>query len=623
MLSAILAGSPDAIWCWRTDGIITQWNPAAERLLGFEASEIAGHSLLDLVTQSGRSATENMIARVSAGEPYAPFETVRVGKDGRAHPVEITVVPLRDENGSIVGGASFCRDISERTRAAESLSRTVRELGTLFHLTERLQDARSAQKVYEAALEAITEALACERDSILLFDSASVIRFVAWKGISEQYRKAVDGHSPWKPEMSDAAPIFVADIRETDEPDALKKVIGGEGIRGLAFIPLVRNGRVIGKFMTYYSSPHQFSEGETRLASTIARQLSLSLDRIMTDEQLRESEQRFRLMSEHAPVMIWVSDPAGKCLHLNRLLREFWEVEEAAIPEFDWSSTVHPDDAPVVSEQVGAAIAQQAPMKGRYRSASGAYRVLETVAHPRFGASGEFLGMIGVNVDITEKKEAAAERRRTEAELQTTNVALRENEERLRLATENAEVGFWDVDEINQVLHWPPLVKAMFGISSDKLVSMLDFYSGLHPEDRESVGAAYAAAADAGKRALYDVEYRTVGKEDGLVRWVAAKGRGVFDDDGRCVLVTGTAIDITARKADEAKLKELNETLERRISEVLAERKVLADIVEGTDAFVQVVDLEFRWLAINKASANEFEKIFGIVHRPGNACLTC
>lgn len=623
VLSAILAGSPDAIWCWRTDGVITQWNPAAERLFGFEASEIAGHSLLDMVTDAERSAAENMIARVSAGESFGPFETIRVAKDGRALAVEITVVPLRDENGSIVGGASFCRDISERKSAVESLSRTVRELGTLFHLTERLQAAKSAQEVYEAALEAITDALDCERASILLFDSASVMHFVAWKGISEQYRKAVEGHSPWTPDTTDAVPIFVADIRDANEPDALKKLIEGEGIRGLAFIPLVRNGRVMGKFMTYYRCPHQFSEGETRLASTIARQLSLSLDRIMAEEQLKESEKRFRLMSEHAPVMIWISDSAGKCLHLNRLLRSFWGVEETAIPDFDWSATIHPDDAQAIGEQVGAAIVKRVPveLKGRYRSASGAYRVLETVAHPRFGASGEFLGMIGVNVDVTQREEVEAERRRAEDELRAMNIALGENEERLRLATDNADVGFWDVDEISQVLHWPPLVKAMFGISPDTPVSMLDFYSGLHPEDRDSVSAAYAAAADPDKRALYDVEYRTVGKEDGRVRWVAAKGRGVFDGDGRCIRVTGTAIDITARKADEARLKELNDTLERRISEVLAERKILADIVEGTDAFVQVVDLEFRWLAINKASADEFEKIFGIRPQAGQCML--
>ena len=196
-------------------------------------------------------------------------------------------------------------------------------------------------------------------------------------------------------------------------------------------------------------------------------------------------------------------------------------------------------------------------------------------------------------------------------------LALRGSEEQLRLATEAAEVGLWDVDGVTGALYWPARVKAMFGISPDAPATMDDFYAGLHPEDREATTAAYAAAADPARRALYDVEYRTVGKEDGVVRWVAAKGRGVFDDEGRCVRVIGTAIDITRRKADEARLRELNETLERRVSEALAERKLLADIVEGMDAFVQVADLDFRWMAINKAAADEFERLFGRRPRPG------
>ena len=57
-------------------------------------------------------------------------------------------------------------------------------------------------------------------------------------------------------------------------------------------------------------------------------------------------------------------------------------------------------------------------------------------------------------------------------------------------------------------------------------VSMADFYAGLHPQDKEAVAAAFAAALDPAQRALYDVEYRTIGKEDGIIRWVAAKGRG-------------------------------------------------------------------------------------------------
>jgi PAS domain S-box-containing protein len=128
---------------------------------------------------------------------------------------------------------------------------------------------------------------------------------------------------------------------------------------------------------------------------------------------------------------------------------------------------------------------------------------------------------------------------------------LRESEERLRLAVDNAELGFWDVDLIHDELIWPARTKAMFGISSDVPVTMDDFYNGLHPDDREATTAAYLAAADPAVRALYDVEYRTIGAEDGVERWVAAKGRGVFDAVGRCLRVAGTVLEITARKASE------------------------------------------------------------------------
>lgn len=87
----------------------------------------------------------------------------------------------------------------------------------------------------------------------------------------------------------------------------------------------------------------------------------------------------------------------------------------------------------------------------------------------------------------------------------------------------------------------------MFGISADAAVTMDDFYNGLHPDDRDHVAAVYAGAADPERRALYDVEYRTIGKEDCVVRWIAAKGRGVFDETGRCQRMIGTAIDISDR----------------------------------------------------------------------------
>lgn len=176
------------------------------------------------------------------------------------------------------------------------------------------------------------------------------------------------------------------------------------------------------------------------------------------------------------------------------------------------------------------------------------------------------------SAEITLVKEVA-ERCWAHVERVGAEARLRESEERLRLAVENADIGFWDVDVVNDRLIWPAQTKAMFGISADTPVSMLDFYNGLHPDDREATTAAFLAAADPRMRALYDVDYRTIGKEDGIVRWVAAKGRGVFDQSGRCLRVAGTVLEITARKQAEDALRDLNATLEARVAEAVAERE--------------------------------------------------
>lgn len=179
---------------------------------------------------------------------------------------------------------------------------------------------------------------------------------------------------------------------------------------------------------------------------------------------------------------------------------------------------------------------------------------------PRTAAARERLAELG-NVVLLERPlhseallgaiRSSLRARARQYELRDASARLRESEERLRLAVDNAEIGFWDVDLVSDQLIWPARTKAMFGISSHVPVTMEDFYNGLHPDDRERTTAAYLAAADPTLRALYDVEYRTIGKEDGVERWVAAKGRGVFDDSGRCLRVTGTALEVTERKKAE------------------------------------------------------------------------
>jgi len=124
---------------------------------------------------------------------------------------------------------------------------TLAETSVLFRFTDRLYRAKQLDEVYDAALDAIIEALGCDRASLLLFDKTGVMRFVAWRGLSDSYRRAVDGHSPWKRGDRDSSPIFVLDLEGAEFPPSLKSVIAAEGIGALAFIPIMVDRLTVGK----------------------------------------------------------------------------------------------------------------------------------------------------------------------------------------------------------------------------------------------------------------------------------------------------------------------------------------------------------------------------------------
>ncbi|MEJ0023581.1 MAG: HWE histidine kinase domain-containing protein [Alphaproteobacteria bacterium] len=128
--------------------------------------------------------------------------------------------------------------------------------------------------------------------------------------------------------------------------------------------------------------------------------------------RLGDRDGPFRLIAESAPVMLWMGDEHGKCLYLNRIQREFWGVAIEDVATFDWSTTMHPEDMPRLFEAFGAAMGAQIPfeVEARYFRVDGASRVLHTKAEPRFAADGAFLGMIGVNTDVTETRDAERQR---------------------------------------------------------------------------------------------------------------------------------------------------------------------------------------------------------------------
>lgn len=163
--------------------------------------------------------------------------------------------------------------------AETELLRRANQQGTLYWFTDRLFRARTLADIHVAALDAICGALGCSRASILCFDREGVARFVAWRGLSDGYRRAVDGHSPWAPAERDAKPIFIEDIAKSDEPRRLVETILNEGIQALGFIPLAGAEALLGKFMVYYETPRVFQDHEREMALTIARQLGFAIER--------------------------------------------------------------------------------------------------------------------------------------------------------------------------------------------------------------------------------------------------------------------------------------------------------------------------------------------------------
>ncbi len=170
--------------------------------------------------------------------------------------------------------------------AEEGLQAVLRVVAALH------ESGSTPSRFYEAALDAVVTTVGADRASLLLYDPDGVLRFKAWRGLSAEYRQAVEGHTPWSPEDADAVPILVPDVFADPELAAYAPVFAAEGIGALAFIPLIHHERVVGKFMLYHNKPLEFSAGEIAVARGVAGQVVLSLDRRRAAEVERMSAVR-------------------------------------------------------------------------------------------------------------------------------------------------------------------------------------------------------------------------------------------------------------------------------------------------------------------------------------------
>jgi two-component system sensor histidine kinase UhpB len=127
-LAAIVDSSDDAIVSKTLDGVITSWNRGAERIFGYTTAEAVGRHIFLIIPDDRRTEEEDVLARLRRGETIDHFETVRRAKDGRLLHISLTVSPIRDANGTIIGASKVARDMTERIRAREALKQAHDEL---------------------------------------------------------------------------------------------------------------------------------------------------------------------------------------------------------------------------------------------------------------------------------------------------------------------------------------------------------------------------------------------------------------------------------------------------------------------------------------------------------------
>jgi PAS domain S-box-containing protein len=289
-------------------------------------------------------------------------------------------------------------------------------------------------------------------------------------------------------------------------------------------------------------------------------------EQVMARRKTEESEAKFRTMAESTPVLIAVADDTGNAIYFNRAWTEVTGRPMQDLVEYGWVDLLHPDDKESFLAIFQNAYSAKGPFRGEFRvvNPQSEYRWLLAYGIPRFHTNGSFAGHISACTDITEQKIGQ----------QQLLTAL----EQVRLSKEAAELGTFDMDLEKGTMHWDERCRTLFGISHQEPVTYeKDFAEGLHPDDRERIlkviDQLYNRTVSNGD---YDVEYRTIGAKDGVIRWVRAKGKVYFNTQDKPVRFIGSVLDITEKVTALQQIEKLVEERTRELAQA-AERLLQAN----------------------------------------------
>ena len=507
LLASIVESSDEAIVGVRPDGTIASWNRGAKALFGYSIQEIIGKNVAILAPPDRCPEVRQRIEAVRKGCAVSPFETVRQRKDGRGIDVLLSVSPIRNPAGEVVGSSAIVRDIGKRVRAERKL--------------------RESEELFRGVFEHAPFGMGVGGlDGRLIQVNPAFCRML---GYSEQELLATTWTELTHPD--DLGPALRKREQLWNDP-------GGCVDAEMRYIH--RTGRVVS--VRVRVSLVRDSNGDP---SYFVAHVEDITERKRVQEALCESENRFRIMADGCPALMWVANAAGGRQFINRAYREFSGTTREQVEGDEWQSLVHPDDAP---EYVGAfqrAVREHTPFRGeaRLRRGDGEWRWVASYAEPRFSPGGEYLGHVGLSPDITERKQAEQ--------------ALQSSEEKFRQLAENIREVFWMmIPGSDQQLYVSPAYEQVWGRTCDSVyqnpVSRLE---AIHPDDLERSRLAFARQMQGEP---VETEYR-IRTPDGQEKWIRGRAFPVRDQAGQLVRVVGVAEDITERKRYEEELIQARE----------------------------------------------------------------
>jgi PAS domain S-box-containing protein len=288
-LAAIVESSDDAILSKDLTGIVRSCNPATERVFGYTPGELLGKSIRVLVPPERQAEEDDILARIKRGERVNHFETVRRAKDGRLVDVSLTISPVHDAAGHVVGASKIVRDITEQKRA------------------------RAAQ-AYLSAIVASSE------DAILSKDLTGVIRS------ANAAAERVFGYSATEL-VGSSIRLLIPDDRQREEDEILERVRAGERLEHFETVRLAKGGRPVEISLSV--SPIHDESGAIVGVAKIARDIT---EQKRLERELAAQQEWFRVTLGSIGDAVIASDPDGRVTYMNPAAETLtgWPTKEAS-----------------------------------------------------------------------------------------------------------------------------------------------------------------------------------------------------------------------------------------------------------------------------------------------------